>query len=301
MIVGITLCVGFLAYSLIIFLDGANKKKMRHWELTRIASPPKVDKDDVIYEGAQNSILFEEVHDILLSHSHYFAALNPGLKKMFIERLLFFMSKKTFIIKDDEAFKEMPVVVSASAIQLTFGLKDYLLPFYKYIQIYPEEYLGRDSFFKILAGNVENNTITVAWNHTLKGNENAADGSNLGLHEMSHALYMQKMVVEADRAKDFGKKYGDLLKCCHKAHSIEVKGLLNVYSSYAESDLQEFWAESTELFFEKPKELLNHHPEVYSAMRRLLNQNPINHMNPVVKPFLTLKERVYVFFGYDKT
>ena len=35
----------------------------------------------------------------------------------------------------------MPVLISAAAIQLTFGLKKYLLPNFKFIHIYPKEFL----------------------------------------------------------------------------------------------------------------------------------------------------------------
>ena len=52
------------------------------------------------------------------------------------------MQKKIFIIKDDKGLREMPVLISASAVALTFGLKDFRLPFYKYIRIYPEEYVA---------------------------------------------------------------------------------------------------------------------------------------------------------------
>lgn len=44
-----------------------------------------------------------------------------------MKRLHKFLVSKTFIIKDDEGFKEMPVLVSAAAVQLTLGLKLYLL------------------------------------------------------------------------------------------------------------------------------------------------------------------------------
>jgi MtfA peptidase len=299
MIIGIALCMGFLCYTLVYALNGVADKKIRHWELSKAAPRPVVNKGDIICHAPNNQISFEETHDILIKHSHYFKALEPGLKQKFIERILLFMDKKTFIIKDDEAFKEMPVLVSAAAIQLTLGLKDYLLPFYKYIRIFPEEYLA-DHSFRILAGNVENNTITVAWNHLLQGNANATDGSNLGLHEMSHALYFQKLIIDADQAKRFVKKYNHLITECREAWQTESTGRKNLYSSYAESDIQEFWAESVELFFEKPLELQLHYPNVYGAMKLVLNQDPANQAFPIIKPGLTFRERLFILLGYDK-
>ncbi len=191
------------------------------------------------------------------------------------------MSKKTFIIKDDEAFREMPVLASASAIQLTFGLKQYLLPFYKYIRIFPEEYFG-DHSFKILAGNVQGNTISIAWSHFLKGYENDKDGSNVGMHEMGHALYFQKLVIEENYLKRFTTQYNHLITECREAHALEIAEQKDLYSNYANQDLQEFWAESIELFFEKPAHLNNTYPEIFKAMSLLLNQNTLNITCPLL-------------------
>jgi len=205
------------------------------------------------------------------------------------------MSKKVFIIKDDEGFKEMPVLTSAAAVQLTFGLKQYHLPFYKYIRIYPEEYFSDHAFFTVLAGNVQQNIISVAWNHLLEGYTNFEDGSNVGLHEMSHALYIQKMIIEEGYAKKFCRNYKWLEAQCSEAYKIEVNGEKHLYSDYAGTNLQEFWAESIELFFEKPVELKINHPKVFEAMKLLLNQDPLRSDCPVLKPGLSLREKLKGF------
>jgi Mlc titration factor MtfA (ptsG expression regulator) len=192
------------------------------------------------------------------------------------------MHRKYFIIKDDAVLREMPVLVSAAAVQLTFGLKDYRLPFYKYIKIYPEEYIA-DFSFKVLAGRVEGNTITVAWNHVLKGLADTMDGANVGLHEMSHALYIQKIVIEENYSRTFTARYNGLVNECEHAYSCEAKEEKNLYSSYADTNLQEFWAESVELFFEKPEDLNQHYPNVFHSMKVLLSQDPRNGESPLIK------------------
>lgn len=185
----------------------------------------------------------------------------------------------------------MPVLVSASAVQLTFGLKHYRLPFYKYIRIYPEEYIAGHSF-NVLVGTVQGNTITIAWNHLLKGNENPTDGSNVGLHEMSHALYIQKMVIEEKYARKFAVQYNDLLTECTLASKTEIQGMQNLYSAYADTNVQEFWAESVELFFEKPLALSEHYPNVFEAMKWLLNQNPLAPEYPLLQDNLSFSGRM---------
>jgi Mlc titration factor MtfA (ptsG expression regulator) len=271
----------FLFYVMIVLLDRAGERKGRIAEYESECVPPSIDESDIIYKGMTNTIGQEEVEHILAKRYQYYAGLEQSLKEKFLERVQHFMNSKTFIIKTNEGYKEMPVLVSAAAVQLMFGLNDYLLSFYKYIRIYPSEYLG-DGFLKVLAGNVEYNTITIAWNQFLKGNDDLTDGSNVGLHEMSHALYFQKLIIDGHYAKEFCKTYNRLLSECQEAYKTEISGRKNLYSSYADTNLQEFWAETVEIFFERPSELSNQYPSVYEAMKALLNQDPLNKTCPVI-------------------
>jgi len=265
-------------------------RRQKHWEYTAACPPPEVMPNEIVIDGKEFEISAKETDRILNNRFVYYKQLQPSLQQLFLKRLQRFISKKIFIIKDEAGFKEMPVLVSAAAIQLTFGLKNYLLSFYRYIRIFPEEFF-RDGSFKILIGNVQNNVISVAWNHFLKGYEEPTNGSNVGLHEMSHALYIQKLVIDEGYAKEFSDRYSRLVDDCGTAAQIEKAGLKDLYSSYADDDLQEFWAESVELFFEKPSELLQHYPEVYESLKLLLNQNPLDKANPLLHSNLSFQEK----------
>ena len=273
------LFITFLALFLALrFLYGRKKKQLAY---SNLCPEPEIAETDIVFKGGEAGIIEAQIKHILSKRQSYYASLNAEQQQRFLRRLRNFMHKKTFIIKDDEGVREMPVLVSAAAVQLTFGLKDYLLPFYKYIRIYPEEYVS-DHSFAILAGNVQNNVITVAWNQILSGLSNNADGANVGLHEMSHALYIQKMVMEREYARSFSDHYSYLEDRCAVASRYELKGEKNLYSPYADTNLQEFWAETIELFFEKPNELNNCYPEIFEAAKVLLNQDPRRMENPVV-------------------
>lgn len=279
----------------------SNREDKKESSSPRSSSIPEINETDIIYHGITEVITPGEVESILEKHYQYYVQLDQSLKEAFLKRIHHFMDAKTFIIKSSEGYREMPVLVSAAAIQLTFGLNDYLLPFYKYIRIYPQAYVSDEDFFKVLAGNVQNNVITVAWNQFLKDNENLTDGSNVGLHEMSHALYFQKLVIESDEARDFCRSYNHLLSACKEAYQTEISGEKNLYSSYADTDLQEFWAESVEIFFEKPTELNNQYPSVYEAMKTLLCQDPSNKVYPVIHQKRSLSQRLSKFLGYTNT
>ena len=282
--------LGFVV--VIQLLNYYGQKTKRHRAYTNACTRPAVEKTDIVFTGEQSGITEQQVHSILTKRFAYYSWLHKDSQQKFRKRLQSFMHKKTFIIKDHEGFREMPVLVSAAAIQLSFGLKEYRLPFYKYIRIYPEEYFSDHAFLTVLAGNVQQNIISVAWNHILKGYENATDGSNVGLHEMSHALYIQKMVIEENYAESFSYRYNYLASQCKEAFTIEKEGRKNFYSGYADTNLQEFWAESVELFFEKPAAMKEQYPGVFEAMKILLNQDPCNMQCPVLQNHLPLAEKI---------
>lgn len=281
------LFVCFIATIFLLRYLDSKSRKLRGY--TNLCPEPVIDNTDIVFEGSSLKIPNEQLHFILNKRHHYYRSLNEIQQKRFLKRLVRFLHRKTFIIKDNKGYKEMPVLVSAAAVQLTFGLNEYLLPFYKYIRIYPEEFIFTHSYL-ILAGNVQNNIITIAWNQLLHG-LTRADGCNVILHEMSHALYIQKMVIEAEYAKAFSKHYIHLENSCAKAYKIEISGLRNLYSDYAETNLQEFWAETVEIFFEKPDELYKEHPDVFIAMMVLLNQDPRKLSDPVIKTNLSFYEK----------
>lgn len=275
---------GLVTISALLFyylVDRMAGKRRQHELFSRHCRPPVINPSDIVVRGSDLQLTDEAVHLILLKRFGYYRQLKPENQRFFLYRLQRFISRKMYVIKDNEGFREMPVLISAAAIQLTFGLSDYLLSFYRYIRIYPAEFVS-DDLTRILAGNVSNNTITVAWNHFLQGYHHEQDGANLGLHEMSHALYFQKVEVEQEYAKSFTRQFAALNEICQHAFETEIAGTKNLYSKYAEKNLQEFWAESVELFFEKPLALQAHYPDVFDRMVALLNQNPAVKEDPVV-------------------
>lgn len=91
---------------------------------------------------------------------------------------------------------------------------------------------------------------------------------------MSHALYYQTFIVGENVDQDFKTTFESFNISGNKAFNEEHSLKKDLYSDYAMSNFQEFWAESIEIFFEKPVEMKTVHPELYNAMSDLLNQSP---------------------------
>ncbi len=236
----------------------------------RVYSPPPL----LVYKGKDLDLPDDIVNGILIKRFPFYRALGPGEQRRFLFRHKKFMRNKVFKIHDAKGFREMPVLISAAAIQLSFGLEEYLLPFYTYINIFPQEFIRTGQSVCFLEGNVSGNNIKISWKHFLEGYDMPENGENVGLHEMAHAYYCQNFVCGGNADPFFTKGFDEFTYCGEKAFEAEKNNSTDLYSDYALRNFQEFWAESVELFFERPGDMKKCYPDVYAAMCKLLNQSP---------------------------
>ncbi len=229
------------------------------------------------YYGNELNFSVGELTAVLTKRSVYFTKLNPFEKEKFIERLKIFIADKVFKIHDTSGFKEMPILISASAIQLSFGLEHFQLPDFPFIHIYPDAFVRIDQTIRILEGNVSGDCINISWKYFLAGFQVPNDGQNVGLHEMAHAYYYQNLQCRDCEDENFKVGYLEFEVCGDKAFRSEAEPGNDLYSDYALKNFQEFWAESVEIFFEKPVLLRANYPELYDTISKLLNQDTARH------------------------
>jgi MtfA peptidase len=236
---------------------------------------PKPIKEYLTYNGWDLKFGEAQIIAVLQKRFAYFNALSIAEQKRFLTRHKKFMRSKIFKIHTYNGFKEMPILISATAIQLSFGLEEYMLPFYQYIHIFPQEFLGMHPTMRFLEGNVSGNSINISWKHYLEGYEKKSDGQNLGLHEMAHAYHSQNFSFEGNKDKGFINGFSSYNTCGNKIFEAEKIQSGNLFSDYALKNFQEFWAESVEIFFERPEEMKTQYGELYESMSMLLNQQPL--------------------------
>ena len=142
----------------------------------------------LVYYGSELHFTEEILDAVLAKHLPYYAGLLDFDREKFRTRLRKFIENKIFIIHDKSGFREMPILISASAIQLTLGLKKYTLSHFSVVQVYPKEFVGLEPF-RILMGNVSGNTINIAWNHFFFFFFFFSGVQNVLLYEISYAIY----------------------------------------------------------------------------------------------------------------
>jgi hypothetical protein len=99
--------------------------------------PPPVSSPD---EFPVDESLFNNYAFVVGSVFSYFNDLSPELKSRFINRVHHFKNTKKFHYIGLEEKDDIATLVSSSAIQITFGLKNYLLTYFKDIYILADAY-----------------------------------------------------------------------------------------------------------------------------------------------------------------
>lgn len=226
----------------------------------------------LIYRGEELAFSTEEVKRICGRFNPFFNKLDERKQLVFINRLGEFMFSKDFYIMSSHGYKEMPILVSAAAIQISFGLDDYLFPYFSRIIIHPEEYIALDPI-RVLVGNVQGRNITLSWKHFLEDYKNPTDGKNVGLHEMAHALQVQHLFQNHGFRNEFKKEYEYYDKIDDEVLLAESTRSSELFDENALSNPNEFWATCVELFFEKPRELKEQYPRLYKSLCLVLNQD----------------------------
>lgn len=226
----------------------------------------------------------QKAYDALLAlYIPYYRSLNPGMKDRFLKRTLIFMSFKKFEFVEMEEEEHMPLLISAAAIQLTFGLKNYLLDHFNTIYVLKNDY--HYGLFNVpFQGHVNDDGIYLSWNNFLRAYTDYADGDNVGLHEMAHALAYVNFTANDGVDEGFKKRFYRFSVTGRKIFKRLQAGEITMLGTYAATNYQEFWAVCVENFFERPTSFKIQLPDLYAAMCNLLNQDMLQPgflLNPV--------------------
>jgi len=222
---------------------------------------------------AVSDSIFNSYSFVIGSLFPYFNDLSADGKKHFVERVHHFKSTKKFHFIGLEDNDDAITLVSASAIQVTFGLKNYLLSHFENIYILADAY-KMENDEELYVGHVAPEGIYLSWKHFLYGYTKQNDNINVAIHEMAHALLYNNFFAQYGIDAHFRMNYEQFSTTTGPILAQVITNRQSYLRSYAFSNLHEFWAVSVEAFFDNPSGLRNNMPELYSALCRVLNQDP---------------------------
>jgi Mlc titration factor MtfA (ptsG expression regulator) len=187
-----------------------------------------------------------------------------------------------------EMTDEIRVTVAAQACILLLGRNGDVFPTLRAVLVYPHAYIAPVT--SRLEDGVEaegvqersgeswsHGTLVLSWDGVLEGAADIRDGVNLVFHEFAHQLDYESGAAEgapdlpgrsmaAEWARVFGREYRALVNDL-------VRHRPSLLDPYGAENPAEFFAVTTEFFFERPLELKARHPALYEQLRLFFRQD----------------------------
>ena len=187
-----------------------------------------------------------------------------------------------------EITEEIKVTIAAQACLLLVGREQKVYPKLKTVLVYPHTYksgksgmLGGDNGQGARLGESWTcGVVVLSWNSVVGGARNLEDGHNVTLHEFAHQLDQADGVSDGAPILEGRSAYVSWARVLSadyaKLRKITKRGKRDVLDRYGATNPAEFFAVSTETFFEKPKQLQSKHPELYEELRAYYKVNPLD-------------------------
>ena len=213
---------------------------------------------------------------ILVDQFKFYKRLTPKHQQYFEHRVASFIKDKQFVGREGLIVTdEMKVLISSTAVMLTFGFRDFYIGLIGNIFIYPDEFysVANESYHKG-EFNPKLQTLVLSWEDFKKGFDNDTDKINLGIHEFAHAIHLNSIKerdVSSTIFSDSFKELTDLLASEEQLRKSLIES--RYFRDYAYTNQYEFIAVIIETFIESPSEFRSQFPEIYLKTKQMLNFN----------------------------
>ncbi len=209
--------------------------------------------------------------EFLEKNIKFYSRLDNKHKAFFEHRIANFIRNYEFIERDGfKITSEIKVLIASSYVKLTFGMRRYLTEIFNKIIIYPNAYYSAitEQYHKG-EFNPGLKTIIFSWEDYLIGDLITNDNINLGIHEFTHALTFHGNKANDASARVFYDMFKQMIAYLNEHR--ESIFASNYFRDYAKTNNLEFVAVIMEHFFESPKELQQHFPELFKHIEKMLN------------------------------
>ncbi len=230
--------------------------------------------------------------EIIRQRVPYFRALPADLQLQLKRHIQVFIAEKPFIgCAGLEVTEEMRVTIAAQACLLLLNRKTGYYRNLRQILLYPGAFIVNrvhtdnigvlQDQRQVLAGESwSQGQIILSWDDALGGASVIDDGSNVVIHEFAHQLDQEKgqangapYLSHRSRYKRWQQVLGaEFAKLQEQAANQQP----SLFSYYGATNPAEFFAVTSEVFFERPQEMAVHHPELYAELSEFYRINPLS-------------------------
>jgi hypothetical protein len=212
-------------------------------------------------------------------HVPFYGQLPESLRLRFLEMLKIFAREKHFEgARGLEMTDEMRVVVSAAAIRLVLHLDLSYYDRLTEIVVYPFDYRhpGEDDF-AVFGEAHRFGTVVLSWPAVLRGLKDPHDGGDTATHEFAHVLDAADGDFDGApilRHSDAYRPWAQVMKRHFDALGRGERAESRVLRDYGATNPAEFFAVATEAFFEKPRQMREHMPDLYAQLHGFYGFDP---------------------------
>jgi Mlc titration factor MtfA (ptsG expression regulator) len=192
-----------------------------------------------------------------------------------------------------ELTDEIRVTIAAEACLLLLGLPHNYYQNVESIIVYPSTVVPpqrKTGFFEntlmpveleppIIGQAFRQGPLIIIWDAALRDGRHPESGHNVIYHEFAHKLDMLNGAADGTPPLRDRAEYRDWVKTCSREylrlkHDIEEgkKSFLNAYGAINEA---EFFSVATEQFFNQPRLMIEHAPDLYRVLREYYRQDPV--------------------------
>jgi Mlc titration factor MtfA (ptsG expression regulator) len=183
---------------------------------------------------------------------------------------------------------EVKVTVSAQAGLLLLGLDHDYYRNVLSVLVYPAGYVlprthmddeglvQRDERVPVLGTAHLRGPVVLSWRSAREGGRDGRDGRNLVYHEFAHKLDMLDGLVDGTPPlgdRQLEQWVAVMTEAYQRLRKRTREGRPTLLDPYGATDVAEFFACATELFFEKPIQLQDRHPKLYGVLKDFYGQD----------------------------
>ncbi|NVK22780.1 MAG: zinc-dependent peptidase [Kangiellaceae bacterium] len=227
---------------------------------------------------------------ILRKNLPFFYKIPADLQLQLKDKMQIFLAEKQFVGREGQQITdEVRVTIAAQACLLLLNRNTDFYPFLKTVIVYPAAFITRHNNYQ--AGGIQSNEprvllgeswnrgqVILSWRDSASGGADFEDGHNLVIHEFAHQLDGESGVTNGAPPLNKDQSYSQwsavLSAEFNTLQSQARNGQESFLDKYGATNPAEFFAVSSEVFFERPKEFKHLHPNLFNQLKEYYKVDP---------------------------
>lgn len=234
----------------------------------------------------------KEWRKIIQQRMPYFRQMPVDLQLQLKAHIQVFLAEKDFVGCNGVVITdEIKITIAAQACLLLLNRKTDYYPKLQTILVYPRAFIKEQQNMKsdgtqyaqkiALAGESwEFGKVVLSWQDTIDGAKITDDGRNVVIHEFAHQLDQENGKANGAPILHDGQSY----ECWSSVFSAQFEqlkikaqtGSPSLFDYYGATEPAEFFAVTSEVFFEQGKLLQSEYPQLYRQLKQYYQVDPVH-------------------------